>query len=185
MTARSRSLPWLVAAVLASVASTSLGQDTPLYRDPSPTEGPKVEGPLLPPVLPRPSATPSPPSTLGPFQTSNPGLSELGPPEVPHEPLLVIPPMPPPLAAMPMPPMQTGGDVQIKRKTTIRPPHGPLSRCFDWFHDNLFATHKGTVTPTSAKRGHPTWFSYDGADDPPPRFFKWPSWPSWPLQADR
>ena len=51
MTSRSRSLSWLVAAVVSTCPAPSRGQDVPLYRDPSPTEGPRIEGPLLPPRL--------------------------------------------------------------------------------------------------------------------------------------
>ena len=184
MTTRSRSLLWLVAA-LASVPSPSRGQDTPLYRDPSPTEGPRIGGPLLSPMPPRPGMTPPPPppSDLGPFQPSNPGPAGASP-EVPRDPLLGIPPMPPPLPAIPMPPVMVGGDVQIKRKTTIRPPNGPIGRCHEWFHAALFGSHKDPVPTSHPKRGFFGWFSHatEPEGDASTRVFKWPAWPSWPLQ---
>lgn len=177
MTIRSRTSLWLVAAALASVEGRALAQDVPLYRDPSPTEGPRIEGPLLAPLPPRPGPTPPPPpGGLGPFQPSNPGLASPSL-EVPSDPLLGIPPMPPPLPVMPMPPMTAGDDGQFKRKTTIRPPHGPLGRCHEWFQAAFFGNHK--PQPAAPKWGLFGWLSHasDSEGDAHPRRFNWPTWP--------
>jgi hypothetical protein len=185
MTSRSRTFPWLVAAVLASLASPSKGQDTPLYRDPSPTEGPRIVGPLLPSVPPRPTPVPPPPSTLGPFQPSNPGSTDpaIAPP---GEPLLAIPPMPPPLPAMPMAPFAAVNDVQIKRKTTIWGPRGVLGQCHEWFHAVFFGPHKAAGDPTAPKRSFfgLSFHSTPPEGEAPPRLFNWPSRPVWPLSDD-
>ncbi len=178
MTSRSRSLPWLVAAVLASVASTLKGQDTPLYRDPSPTEGPRIEGPLLPTTPPRPPLAP-PPSSLGPFQPSDRGDVA---PEPPREPLLGVPPLPPPLPAMPMPPFQAGGDVLIRRKTTIRPPNGPLGQCHERFHTALFGPPKPSASANGSKRAlFGDWQTIPTERDPLTRLLNGSAWPIWPF----
>jgi hypothetical protein len=190
MTSRSRSLPLLVVAVLATCPAPSRGQDVPLYRDPSPTEGPRIEGPLLPARPVRPALVPPPPSGLGPFQAVTPDLdaSTIAPPpaEPLREPLLGVPPMPPPLPALPMPPMRAGGDVEFKRTTMIRGPNGVLGRFHEWFHDAFFGTNRPTGTPIQPRRGffgvfHPA--SSEG--DSPTRLFNWPAWPAWPLSNGR
>jgi hypothetical protein len=187
MTSRSRSLPWLVAAVLASFPARSRAQDVPLYRDPSPTEGPRIEGPLLPA---RPAPVPPPPGGLGPFQLPTPDLgpsTPTPPPTAPlREPLLGIPPMLPPLPALPMPPMQAGGDVAIKRSTMIQGPKGALGRFHEWFREACFGPARPQVASNSPRRGlfglsHPA--SSEG--EAPTRPFNWPSWPSWPLPDGR
>jgi hypothetical protein len=183
MTSRCRS-PWLVAATLAALSSSASAQDTPLYRDPSPTEGPRIAGPLLAPIAPRSSQTPPPPGGLGPFQPSNTG--DAAPlPEPAREPLLGVSPMLPPLPSMPPPMFQAAPDVQIKRKTTIRPPHGPLGRCYDWFREAVF----GPPQPTMAKAPKRSFLARCFHPEPveeeaPPRLFNWPSWPTWPLSGD-
>jgi hypothetical protein len=179
MTSRFRSLPWLVAALLASVALPSKGQDTPLYRDPSPTEGPRIEGPLLPSAPPGPTSTPPPPppSALGPFQSSNP--NSVAPP---GEPLLGIAPLPPPLPALPMAPFAGAGDVLVRRKTTIRPPNGPLCRCHEWFRDAVFGPPKPSATATGPKRGyHGDWYSIPPEGDTLTRLLNWQAWSIWPF----
>jgi hypothetical protein len=186
MTSRFRTFPWLVATVLAGLATPSKGQDTPLYRDPSPTEGPRIVGPLLPSLPPRPTSIPAPPSGLGPFQPTNPNSTDptIAPP---GEPLLAIPPIAPPLPAMPMPPFAVVNDVQIKRKTTIRGPRGVLGQCHEWFHAVFFGSHKTLGDPTVPKRSffersfHSTTTTEAEAQ---PRLFNWPSWPVWPLSDD-
>jgi hypothetical protein len=177
MTSRSRSLFWLV-AVLATVlmAPHVRAQDVPLYRDPSPMEGPRIEGPLLPP---RPSSTPPPPSSLGPFQPSNPGTAPAS------EPLLIVHPIPPPQPAMPMPVMQLSGDVQVRRKTTIRTPNSPIVRCHKWFHEAIFGPPKpATWTDISADRDF-----FSSLLHPIPPEAGAPArpinWPVWPLSGDR
>ena len=182
MTTRSRCLLWMVAATLHGAGGSASGQDTPLYRDPSPTEAPRVGGPLLSPFPPLPDAAPPPPGVLGPFQPPNRGLADVAP-QVPRDPLLIVPPIPPPFPAPPLPPMAVDGEVQIRRKTTIRGPKGILGRCHDWFHDVFFAPRKDPAGST-ARQGLAGWFSHDDTPegDAPHHFFKRPSWPAWPLR---
>jgi hypothetical protein len=181
MTSRSRSLPWPVAAALATVlmASRTRAQDAPLYRDPSPLEGPRIEGPLLPP---RPNSPPPPPSSLGPFQPANSGSSTASEPV--REPLLIVQPIPPPLPAMPVPVVPLPGDVHVRRKTTIRTPDGAFARCHKWFHEALFGPPKpATWVVVTADRDffssllHP--IPEAGAPARPI------NWPVWPLSGDR
>lgn len=183
MTSRSRSLPWLIAVVLATASARARAQDTPLYRDPSPAEGPRIEGPILPPRAARSGQEPPPPSGLGPFQSSNPDAPVPAAAGPLREPLLVVPPTQPPLPALPMPAMQPVGDVEFRRKTTIRPPDGPLGRFHCWFREAVFGPPRPPGAPEAPKRGlfglfHPT----PSEDDAPPRLFRF-NWPSWPLSS--
>jgi len=181
MTAHSRTVSRLVAAVLISIvgADLSSAQDTPLYRDPSPTEGPRIEGPLLAPLPPRPTSTPPPPSSLGPFQ---PRSQETAPALEPiRDPLLIVQPIPPPQPAMPLAGMPPLGDVQIRRKTTIRPPNGPCGRCHEWIREALFGPPKPPVETTynGSKQGF--FFSLfhltSSEAGAPAKPFSWPTWP--------
>jgi hypothetical protein len=182
MTTRSRCRLRLVAAAWIWANGSAFGQDTPLYRDPGPTEGPRVGGPLLSPFPPLPEAAPPPPGVLGPFQPQNHGLPDVAP-EIPRDPLLTVPPIAPPLPAPPLPPIAVDGDVKIRRKTTIRGPKGVLGRCHEWFHDTFFTARK-TPTGSTARHGLTGWFSHANfpEDDDSHSIFKRPSWPSWPLR---
>jgi hypothetical protein len=132
-----RARAWVVAALLGLASATSSAQDGPLYRDPDPSEGARIEGPLLsarPPVqLPTP---PPPPDNLGAFRPG-PGLGAAAGdgPEPVREPLLVVPPSPPPLPAMPMAPTLPDGSFGASRSTRIRSPKGLLGQCADSFHE--------------------------------------------------
>jgi hypothetical protein len=186
MTIRPRSplRPALAALALALWAMPGQAQDTPLYRDPSPMEGPRIEGPLLSPLPPRASQAPPPPSSLGPFQPANSGNGTTAEPI--RDPLLIVQPIPPPLQAMPAPLMQPFGDVQVRRKTTIRPPNGPLGRCHVRLREALFGPAKPPVVTTydSSKRGFFAGlfqpYSTEGTTPSSPFH-----WPSWPLSGDR
>jgi hypothetical protein len=191
MMSRSRSVPWLVAAVLALPSARSLAQDAPLYRDPSPTEGPRIMGPLLPARPSVPGSMPPPPSNLGPFQPStpspdSPGVATAAPAseglESLREPLLAIPPMPPPLPALPIPPMSSGDVVEVKRTTKIRGPNGVLGRFHDWFRDAIYGPTRPPAASTVPRRSffggfRPTTPPSDGSN----RLINWPTWPAWPL----
>jgi len=184
MTSRSRTFPWLVATVLACLASPSKGQDAPLYRDPSPTEGPRIEGPLLPSTPPRPGSTPPPPSSLGPFQPANPSSAApaLAPP---GEPLLGIPPIAPPLPAIPMQPFSSGGDVLVRRKTTLWSPRGAIGQFHERFHVALFGPPKPS-SATGLKRlffgeSLGEWQTIPPEGDILTRLLNWPAWPIWPI----
>jgi hypothetical protein len=117
--------------------------DTPLYRDPDPTDGPRIYGPLLsakPPTQ-QPAAPPPMPNDVGPFQPpgSVPAIPNLGVtagngPEPVQQPLLIIPPSPPPLPALPSMPIFSENDVGQRRSTQINSPNGPLGTFADWFH---------------------------------------------------
>ena len=153
---------WLVAAVLALATARSSAQempeppdprapatsavpDGPLYRDPDPSEGVRIAGPILSARPPGQLPTPPPPSSeLGPFQAPNPGaaLPGLGAaasdgPEPIRQPLLEVPPAPPPLPAMPTAPMMPDGAFGVRRSTQISSPKGPLGDVADWFHDTF------------------------------------------------
>jgi hypothetical protein len=182
MTTRSRCLLWLIAAALIGADGSASGQDTPLYRDPNPNDAPRIGGPLLSPFPPLPDSVPPPPGVLGPFQPRNAGLPDVAP-EIPRDPLLTVQPIPPPLPAPPLPPMAIDGDVQIRRKTTIRGPKGMLGRCHEWFYDTFLAPRKPPGASTE-RHGLTTWFSHvdPPEDEAPHHFFKWPTLPSWPLR---
>ncbi len=152
--------PWLVVVLLALASATCLGQDTPelpapeapavspsqdgpLYRDPDPSEGARIIGPLLSARPPSQLPTPPPvPTNLGPFQ---PGAPEAGPPglgaaagdgpEPIQQPLLEIPPTFPPLPAMPSVPTAPDGSFVTRRTTKISSPKGMLGQLADWFHE--------------------------------------------------
>jgi len=137
--------PWLVLALLGLGSGSTRGQDAPLYRDPDPSEGPRIVGPLLSARSPSQVPTPPPiPGALGPFQAPAEGaaLPGLGAaagdgPEPIQQPLLVIPPSQPPLPAMPTVPMLPEGSFGTTRTTQIRSPHGVLGTFADWFHDTF------------------------------------------------
>ena len=148
---------WLVLVLLALASASCLGQDRPelpgpelpaaspaqdgpLYRDPDPSDGPRIMGPLLsarpPSQLP---AAPPVPSSLGPFQPGA-GAAGLGAaagdgPEPIQQPLLEIPPSLPPLPAMPSVPTWPDGAVGTKRSTQISSPKGILGTFSDYFHE--------------------------------------------------
>ena len=149
---------WLVVVLLAIGSASCLGQETPepvasdlpaasppqdgpLYRDPDPSEGPRIIGPLL--SARPPSQLPSPPpvpSNLGPFQpgaAAGPGLGAAAGdgPEPIQQPLLDIPPSLPPMPAMPSVPMWPDSSVGTRRSTQISSPKGMLGTFADWFHE--------------------------------------------------
>jgi Protein of unknown function (DUF1207) len=157
-----RSRLWLVAVLLAMVPATSLAQDAarpeetelpaasgpqdgPLYRDPDPSEGARVQGPLLSPRPPSQfPAAPPPPSNLGPFQSSGnghglPGLAAGANdgPEPVQQPLLVVPPTLSPAPATTSAPTLPDNAFGVKRSTQIRSPNGFLGTFGDWFHDTF------------------------------------------------
>jgi hypothetical protein len=186
MTSRSRTLAGLFLATLAVAwrPTSALAQDAPLYRDPNPLEGRRIDGPILSPRAPTPAPMPPPPSGLGPFQdpasASSPASS---PVPVLSEPLLGVAPMLPPLPAMiPFDPNPVGG-VAIKRTTQIRGPKGMLGHFHDWFRETVFGPPKPSPTTYAPRRGLIALLHGDVVDSP--RVFSWPSWPSWPLANGR
>jgi hypothetical protein len=78
---------------------------------------------------------------------------------------------------MPSLPFQAGGDVFIRRKTTIRPPNGPLGQCHERFHAALF----GPPKPQAASIGE--WQSIPLERDPLTRLLNGSAWPIWPFSA--
>jgi hypothetical protein len=111
-----------------------------LYRDPDPSDGPRVFGPLLS-ARPPSQLPPPPPTSSGPFQPPgtvvpipNLGTNAGNGPEPVQQPLLIIPPSPPPMPALP--PMPTIPDDQFgqSRSTQIASPNGPIGTFADWFH---------------------------------------------------
>jgi Protein of unknown function (DUF1207) len=148
---------WLVLVLLALASASCLGQDTarlpdpepqaaspsqdgPLYRDPDPSEGPRIIGPLLSARPPSQFPAPPPvPSNLGPFQpgAGAPGLGAAAGdgPEPIQQPLLEIPPSLPPLPAMPTVPTWPDSAVGTKRSTQISSPKGILGTFSDYFHE--------------------------------------------------
>jgi Protein of unknown function (DUF1207) len=116
-------------------------QDPPLYRDPDPSDGLRVIGPLLSARPPSQLPSPPPTSDIGPFQPPgsvpvmpNLGVNANNGPEPVQQPLLIIPPSPPPLPALPLMPMMSDDQVGIQRSTEIKSPNGPLGVFSDWFH---------------------------------------------------
>ena len=114
--------------------AASAAQDGPLYRDPDPSEGARIEGPLLSARPPAQFPTPPPPAER-PRPVPGPGprrrLPGLGAaagdgPEPIQQPLLVVPPSLPPLPAMPSAPMLPDGAFGTSRSTQIRSPNGLL-----------------------------------------------------------
>jgi hypothetical protein len=168
-----------VAAALILGSGPASGQETPLYRDPSPTESPRINGPLLAPAPSRPDVAPPPPGMLGPFQPPNRGLADVAP-EIPRDPLLLVSPIEPPAPAVPMPLFAVDGDVKIRRKTTIQQPKGVLGRCHEWFHDILIGPPKSPAVATT-DRGRSGWFSHE--ETPEGDIFQHPfKWPTWPFR---
>lgn len=178
MTNRHRASIGLASAVLAAFAAGAHAQDVPLYRDPSPTEGRRVEGPLLPA---RPSVPPPPSSDLGPFQPSAPDLAPstaAPPPSEPlREPLLGISPMPPPLPALPVPIWQGGGDVAVRRSTKIQGPKGMLGHFHDWFRVAIFGPARPRAASNPPAAHHLFGLFHPHPDPAEGRSFSWPSWP--------
>lgn len=181
----------LVAAWLAA-PGPSEAQDEPLYRDPSPSEGPRPSAPVLSARSPAQGTPPAPPaSVLGPFRPSGGEASAavvtVPDPAAPvgleaiREPLLGVPPGLPPLPAMLMPPTMPGDVVEFKRTTTIRGPNGIIGRFHDWCHDSLFGPPR-PPGPASAPRHGIFGICRPAtpAAEASPKFFSWPAWPSWP-----
>jgi hypothetical protein len=115
--------------------------DAPLYRDPDPSDGLRVIGPLLSARPPAQVVAPPPAATGGPFQwpgsvTPMPELggSAVAGPEPVQSPLLVIPPAAPPLPALPMAPMMGEDEFGSRRSTQIQDPNGPIGDFAKWFH---------------------------------------------------
>ncbi len=142
----------LVAALwLALGAGRAGAQEGPIPPDPDPSEGFRIEGPLLSARPPSQEPTPPPPpDALGPFRAGPPGsvsapLSDAagdGPEPIRQEPLLVVPPSPPPIPA----PM--AGDATLpdsafgsRRSTQIGQPRGALGSTLGgfnrWFNETL------------------------------------------------
>ncbi len=179
MTRRPRILALLTSSFLIAVApGRSPAQDAPLYRDPSPDEGARVRGPLLPARPPRPTPPPAP-SGLGPFQEASQGAnppadaSRPAAPTGPREPLLVVAPMPPPLPALPMPMTAAGETVEVRRTTRIRGPGGPFGRLHEWFRESLFGPPRPSATRIITPAPESGFLGLI-------RGFRWPTWPSDP-----
>lgn len=177
MNRRPRILPLAASALLIAVTSGRLpAQDAPLYRDPSPNEGARVRGPLLPARPPRPTPPPAP-SGLGPFEEAPRGASppaEVSGPEAPtgpREPLLTVTPMPPPLPALPMMPTAAGEAVEVRRTTRIRSSGGPFGRLHDWFRESLFGPSRPPVSQVITPEPESGFLGLI-------RGFRWPTWPS-------
>ena len=125
---------------MPATPNPSIGQDGPLYRDPDPLEGPRIDGPLL---SARPPAqfpvAPPPRDAVSPFQTNGPNLRDAAGngPEPVQQPMLVIPPSQPPLPAMPTAPMWPDSAFGVRRSTQIRSPNGLLGTCSEWFHETF------------------------------------------------
>ena len=145
-------------------------RDAPLYRDPDPSEGPRIQGPVLSARPPSQLSTPPPPpSNLGPFQgpgpgSPSPGGTGGGGPEPIQQPLLEVPPTLPPLPAPLMAPMLPDDAFGMKRTTFIQKPNGALGRFADWFHD-LLRGPTGPPAPTANRRhffGIPLWPTFAG-----------------------
>ncbi len=177
MTRRPRILALLASALLTAIApGRSPAQDAPLYRDPSPDEGARVRGPLLPARPPRPMPPPAP-SGLGPFQetsrSANPLADAPGPAAAIglREPLLVVAPMPPPLPALPMPLTAAGEIVEVRRTTQIRASGGPIGRIHEWFRESLFGPPRPSTTRVITPAPESGFLGLI-------RGFRWPTWPS-------
>jgi hypothetical protein len=127
------------AVLLAMAVVPARAQDGPLYVDPDPTEGPRIEGPILPARPPVPSPPPAPAGGVGPFQAAVPfGSSNLQDGAGPiRQPLLEVAPALPPLPAMPIAPTVPVDGFGVSRSTQIRNPHGALGDFSQWFHDTL------------------------------------------------
>ena len=142
----------LVMALVLIVGRAS-AQDIPTPMDVSPSEELRIQGPLLPARSPSQSPGPTPILGPGPFQTgamgSGPGFAPLsdaagdGPePIQPQEPLLIVPPAPPPLASVPageglLPDSAYGS----RRATKIQQPRGAFGQATNdlgkWFNDTI------------------------------------------------
>lgn len=138
----------LASALVAALAGRADAQGGPILPDPDPTAGLRVEGPLL---SSRPPGTvPAPPPTdPGPFRPVDPApgsatleeAATLGPEPI-QEPLLIVPPTPPPLPAMPIGgPMLPDSAFGTSRSTQIEAPVGVIGQTMNgisgWFHENL------------------------------------------------
>ena len=131
---------------LGAGRATAQTQEIPPIPEPDPTVGYRVVGPLLSARSPSQNPVPPPSSDPGPFQaevpgSSNPPLGDAagdGPEPVPREPLLVVPPSPPPLPALP--PGETTWPASAfgtSRTTQIEQPVGPLGEYSRWFNKNF------------------------------------------------
>lgn len=185
MTRRSQYWWLLVASLLLNIPTPSTGQepttrpttaprvsqDPPLYRDPDPSEGARVVGPLLSPRLPvQLPSTPPPVSSSGPFQAS--GVPALDPIS---EPLLGVPPMLPPLPATPLMRMLPDSAFGMTRTTQIRGPNGVLGRFHEWFHDTVFGPGPPRPPVVHKERFIALRALFEGTDESP-ALFRLPSW---------
>jgi hypothetical protein len=139
--AEAPSVPSSPAAEVAAIPTEApSAPDGPLFRDPDPSDGPRVFGPLLS-AKPPSQLPPPPPTTGGPFgppgaPSPMPNLGENAGngPEPVQEPWLVIPPTPPPLPALPPMPTFNEGQASQTRSNQILSPNGPIGVFADWFH---------------------------------------------------
>jgi len=134
-----------LAIVLALLVGRASAQDEPGLPEPSPIGGLRVEGPLLSARVPSQAPTPPPPSTSGAFGPGPAPLSDAagdGPEPIRQQPLLIVPPGPPPLPASPP------GEVLLpdsafgpRRSTRIQQPRGAFGQATNdlsrWFNDTL------------------------------------------------
>lgn len=128
-----------------SPANTEVDPNTPLYRDPDPAEGPRVVGPLLSARSPAQVPTPPPmPTDAGPFQPPgtvspipNLGTGASNGPEPIHQPLLIVPPSPPPIPALPPMPIFPDDGNGFQRSTEIKGPKGAIGTFAEWFHQTF------------------------------------------------
>jgi hypothetical protein len=124
----------------AAPSDVSATPDGSLFRDPDPSDGPRVFGPLLS-AKPPTQLPPPPPDSNGPFQPPgtvapipNLGGGAGNGPEPVQQPLLVIPPAFPPLPALPPPPNFNDDQLGPRRTTHIQDPNGPIGVFANWFH---------------------------------------------------
>jgi hypothetical protein len=128
------------AEVPATPTEAPSAPDGPLFRDPDPSDGPRVFGPLLS-AKPLSQLPPPPPTSGSPFGTQgavapmpNLGANAGNGPEPVQEPWLVIAPTPPPLPALPPMPSFNEGQASQSRSNQILSPNGPIGDFADWFH---------------------------------------------------
>src|SRR5947209_6554110 len=140
---------WLAAVLVAACTGRAGAQSSgPIIPDPDPSVGLRVEGPLLSARPPGQVPAP-PPNNPGPFQPvvpgsgpATPGDAALENPEPTQQPLLIVPPAPPPLPILPPGvPVLPDSAFGTNRSTQIHGPVGLLAHGMGgfsrWFCDTL------------------------------------------------
>ena len=138
----------LLAGLLATLSSQANAQESSIAPDPDPSQGVRIMGPLLSsrPPSQYPTPAPPPPMTPGPFQSDVPGSGQPplgnaagdGPEPIGSQPLLVVPPSPPPMPAMiPGDGMLPDSAFGQSRSTQIRNPGGAFGGAYQAFSDTF------------------------------------------------